>query len=191
MNPRILFALCAFLVAGLAAQDLPSPRPEQYVTMAPAAKVAVAAGKPGVVELQFRVREGMHINSSEPRSEFLVPTKLKLNAPTDLVLGRITYPPGTEMSFPFSPKEKLSVYSGDFTITAKASAARGTTTGPYTVHGELRYQACNDKVCFPPKTLPLTFVVQVRKSVLPRERPDATSAPAGKNPRQSPHIRPR
>ena len=79
-----------------------------------------------MVNLNFRVPPGYHINSNTPKSEFLIPTALKMDLPTDIILGKIEYPAGEDTSFPFSPDEKLSVYSGDFTISLwRASAALG------------------------------------------------------------------
>ena len=185
---RALLGSVALFTVLAAAQSL-APASEQYVSMAPAKKLTVAAGKPATIELDFRVKDGMHVNSSEPRSEFLIPTKLRFMPPTDLAVAKVEYPKGAELAFSFSPKDKLSVYSGDFRITAQVSASRSATTGPYTVHGELKYQACNDKACFPPKTLPITFNVVVGKPApgsggVVQSKPPSTV----KNPPQSPHI---
>ncbi len=184
----LLLILCA---AMLAAQTL-GPSTEQYVTVASPKKVEVASGRPGALELDFRVKDGMHINSNTPHSEFLIPTKLTFNAPTDLMISKVTYPTGEELALSFSPKDKLSVYTGDFHITAQVSASHGATTGPYTLHGELKYQACNDKSCFPPKTLPIVVQVQVQKAArgsggVTQEKP-AGSTKSQRNPAQSPHI---
>ena len=67
------------------------------VTMAPAL-VTVYRGKPGTVDLQFRVGEGFHVNSNTPTEEYLIPTTLKLEAPTDIVIGKVTYPAGKNMT---------------------------------------------------------------------------------------------
>ena len=49
-----------------------------------------------------------------------------MDLPTDIILGKIEYPEGKDLTFPFSPEQKLNVYSGDFTIDGRcASAARG------------------------------------------------------------------
>ncbi|MDP9267581.1 MAG: protein-disulfide reductase DsbD N-terminal domain-containing protein [Acidobacteriota bacterium] len=179
----------ALAAAQSLAPGVAPPSNDHFISMAPAKKLAVAAGKPAILELDFRVQRGMHVNSSAPKSEFLIPTKIRFMPPTDLMVGRVAYPAGEELALAFSPKDKLSVYSGDFRITAQVSASRSATTGPYTVHGELKYQACNDKACFPPKTLPIVFNVVVGKPQISRDAvvqsgPKSTQ----KNPPQSPHI---
>jgi thiol:disulfide interchange protein len=131
-----------------------------------------------MVNLNFRVPPGYHINSNNPKSEFLIPTALKMDLPTDIILGKIEYPPGEETSFPFSPDEKLNVYNGDFTIAVAVHPLHSVVPGKYQMHGVLRYQACDNAACYPPKTLPVSFEVKVVKE------PPVHHA----NPAQSPHI---
>src|SRR6476469_9514583 len=100
----------------IAAQPQDLERTKTWVSMAPAALTNMGRGSPGMVQLQFRVTSGFHINSNQPKQDYLKKTELKLDAPTDIVIGRITYPPGQDRSFPFAPKDKLSVYSGDFEV---------------------------------------------------------------------------
>jgi hypothetical protein len=115
------------------------------------------------VDLRFRVAPGFHINSNKPRSEFLIPTRLQLDPQPSLTPGSIAYPPGKDLAFAFSPKEKLNVYAGEFTLRAELRAPASTPAGSYKVQGVLRYQACNDRACFPPAKLPVEFEVTVRK----------------------------
>ena len=86
------------------------------VSMAPAPLVTVRQGQSATVPLAFRVSKGYHINSNRPKSEFLIPTILKIDATTDIVIGKTTYPDGRDMSFAFAPDEKLNVYAGDFQV---------------------------------------------------------------------------
>ncbi len=65
------------------------------------------------------------------------------------------------MSFPFAPDESLSVYSGDFTVTAVVAAPTKATKGNYPVTGELRFQACDRSACYPPRSIPVKFEVAV------------------------------
>src|SRR5579863_6317716 len=110
-NPRTIY--CLALLCGVAwGQAGKSPS----VSMAPVPLVKAERTVQTIVRLDFRVASGFHINSNAPKSEFLIPTALKMDLPTDIVLGKIEYPEGQDLSFPFSPDEKLSVYSGDFAI---------------------------------------------------------------------------
>jgi hypothetical protein len=150
-----------------------------YVTFEGASSATVSPSKPAEVDLNFRVKEGFHVNSNKPNSELLIPTTLKLEPPSDLSAGVITFPPGKDISFPFDPSEKLNVYSDAFTVKAKLMAAHTANAGNFTVHGQLRYQACNDNACFPPKSIPFQFDVHVVS---------ASNKRHGGTP-QSPHIK--
>lgn len=148
------------------------------VTVAPVALVTAMRTKDTIVDLDFRVASGFHINSNAPKSEFLIPTKLNMDVPTDIALGKIEYPAGQDLSFPFSPDEALNVYTGDFTVKVAVHPLKSVVPGKYVMHGFLRYQACDNGQCFPPKNLPVRFDVKVVKEPPPHRR----------NPAQSPHI---
>jgi len=147
------------------------------VSMAPAALITVTQGKASSVPLLFRVARGYHINSNKPKSEFLIPTALKVGGITDIVIGGITYPEGRDMSFAFAPDEKLNVYTGDFELGVSVRPLRSVQPGKYVVRGTLKYQACDNAACYPPQQLPLSFDVRIGKA----------APPARKNPAQSPH----
>ncbi len=146
--------------------------------MAPVPLVTATRAAQTMVNLDFRVPPGYHINSNLPKSEFLIPTALKMSLPTDIILGKIAYPAGKDLSFPFSPDEKLNVYTGDFTIGLAVHPLSSVTPGKYVMHGVLRYQACDNAACYPPKTVPVSFNVKVVKEAPAHRR----------NPAQSPHV---
>jgi Disulphide bond corrector protein DsbC len=174
IRESVLLLSCALLAGAGLAQSGKAPS----VTMAPVPLVTATRTVQTKVDLNFRVVSGFHINSNTPKSEFLIPTALKMDLPTDIVLGKIEYPPGQDVRFPFSPDEALSVYSGDFTISLAVHPLKSVVPGKYVMHGVLRYQACDNAQCFPPKTLPVSFDVKVVK-----EKPGPQH-----NPGQSPHI---
>ena len=62
----------------------------------------------------------------------------------------------------FSQKP-LSVFTGDFQIITKFKVAANAAAGPATLTGKLRYQACNDSMCLPPKTLDVSLQVEIVK----------------------------
>ncbi len=167
------------IVALLAIPALPqTPGKAPTLTIAAVPLTTAQRAQQTMVNLNFRVPPGYHINSNTPKSEFLIPTALKMDLPTDIVLGKIEYPAGEDRSFPFSPDEKLSVYSGDFTIAVAVHPLHSVVPGKYVMHGVLRYQACDNSACYPPKTLPVSFEVKVVKE--PAEH--------HANPAQSPHV---
>ena len=149
-----------FLAVSVGAADEPQPS-HVYVIFEGASSATVSSAKPTDVELTFRVKDGFHVNSNKPNSELLIPTTLKLEPRSDLSTATITFPPGKDISFPFDPSEKLNVYSDAFTVKVKVLAAHTAGTGNITVHGQLRYQACSDTACYPPKTIPFQFDVNV------------------------------
>ena len=112
-------------------------------------QVSVPAGKATPVALHFRIRPDLHINSHAPRAEYLIPTVLSVPDSSGVKLASATYPAGGDFALPSDPDEKLSVYTGEFAIEAKIVS----TPGNHLVEAKLRYQACDQSQCLPPKTI--------------------------------------
>jgi hypothetical protein len=133
------------------------PKTQAFIVYA-ADPQTVVAGKPSVLELNFRVIDGLHVNSHTPKSELLIPTTLTLDAAPGVKVGSAVYPAGTSYSFKASPGEKLDVYTGAFTVKVPVTAQAGART----LEGRLRYQACDREACYPPKTLPVEVAIAVK-----------------------------
>jgi len=118
-------------------------------------QVTVAAGKASAVTLHFRIAEGMHINSHTPKDEFLIPTTFSVPDGSGVTLQDAAYPVGTDITLPSDPDTKLNVYTHEFVIDAKIVAQ----AGDHLVEAKLRFQACNNSVCMPPKTIPVAIDV--------------------------------
>ena len=154
---------------------------QSRVEFEPVGPVAIKPGRTTPVVFTFHIKPGFHVNSNKPSAEELIPTTLGFSPPTDVVIAKVQYPAGELMSFPFDPTQKLSVYSGDISIHAVVMAQTSMAPGTYTVHGEFKYQACDNNACYPPKKLPVDFNIAVAKaahSSTTRPRPN----------KQSPHI---
>lgn len=128
-------------------------RTKSYVTYDAEPQV-IKAGQRSVLELRFQIANGYHVNSHTPKSEFLIPTKIMLQPASGVKAETVEYPSGTAYSFSFSPKDKLDVYAGDFTVKLPVVAA----VGPHEVDGTLHYQACDHAACYPPKSLPVQVI---------------------------------
>jgi hypothetical protein len=151
-------AVCIFLgFPGLLthAQDGLTQKPHQSLMKTEAVEylypeqVSIPAGKASPVELHFRIKENLHINSHKPREQYLIPTVFSIPESSGVRLADAVYPTGTDFTLPADPTEKLLVYSGEFNVQAKIIAA----PGDHLVEAKLRYQACDQNACLPPKTI--------------------------------------
>jgi len=138
--------------AQFGSMDGPS-KSKAYIVYA-AEPQTVAAGRHAVLELRFHILQGFHVNSHTPKSELLIPTALTLQLADGVTAGALEYPAGRPYSFAFDPGEKVDVYMGDFTVKLPVVA----TAGEHTVDGSLKYQACDNASCYPPRTLPVKVV---------------------------------
>jgi hypothetical protein len=174
---QIAVAVLLVSMTGLAQENSGLKTPS--VTVAPIPPVSVQRGKSANFELDFRVGRGFHINSNQPKDEYLIPTTLKLDPPSDIAIGKIDYPQGQDVAFAFSPTEKINVYSGDVAITGMVRTMSTAAYGTFRVHGTLTYQACDNAACYPPKRLPVQFDVKVVRPA---------NGIQHRNPGQSPNV---
>ncbi len=176
MHPRKAGLALALLLgiagsAGLVAQSAWQPGPhgigfgqpksKQWVQMVSPTELAVTAsqaGKHDTMELRFSIQQGLHINSHTPHSQFLIPTKLTLDKTQGLQISQIEYPQGVDYHFQFDPNDALSVYTGEFGVMVRLH----THPGHYVLHGNLHYQACDNRACNPPETLPIQLDVTAK-----------------------------
>ena len=112
-------------------------------------------------KIPLAVDKGYHVNSDKPRDEYLIPLKLTWTSTGALEAGAITYPTPSIEKYEFAEKP-LSVFSGNFEVVAHFKVAANAPAGPGAVSGKLRYQACNDRACFAPKTVDITLLYQVQ-----------------------------
>ena len=57
--------------------------------------------------------------------------------------------------------EHVPVYEKPFRLTAAVSLARTAKAGSLTITGTLKYQACDDRVCFIPESVPVRWTMTV------------------------------
>jgi len=97
------------------------------------------------------VDKDYHVNANPASFDYLIPTRLSIDGLTDT---RVTYPAAIMISPKFAPGG-LKVYEG--TVTIRAIAPKDTVVRGKPIVGNVRVQACNDEVCLPPATLPVTI----------------------------------
>jgi hypothetical protein len=118
-------------------------------------QLTLPAGKATKVALHFRVAPGLHINSHTPHEKFLIPTIFSIPEGAGVRLEEASYPAGADVTLPLDPTTKLNVYTGEFTLQARLVAE----PGDHLVEARLRYQACDDNACMPPRTIPVAIDV--------------------------------
>ena len=122
-------------------------------------KLVAKRGAAQAIEFTIQVRNGYHVNSNKPADEYLIPLRWTFEGP--LSVSEVVYPQPKMQKFEFSQKP-MSVYEGDIRTTAKVTVPAKAASGTQHVVGKLRYQACNDRMCLPPRTLEVKVPVEIR-----------------------------
>jgi hypothetical protein len=130
------------------------------LSVAPPAQVAARRNTTVDVKLALTVAPGFHVNSNTPSDEYLIPLRLTWT-PGALEAAGVTYPKPTLEKYEFSQKP-LSVYTGKIDLDAKLKVPPHAPLGMGMMVGKVRYQACNDKMCFPPKTVEVRLPYDIK-----------------------------
>jgi hypothetical protein len=56
----------------------------------------------------------------------------------------------------------LSVFTGNFELVTKFKVSAAAATGPGMMLGKLRYQACNNNSCLPPRVVDVRLPVVIQ-----------------------------
>ena len=129
------------------------------LTVATVPTVKARKGSGAAVTLRAVLPPGFHANSNTPSDDYLIPLTLKWTG-GPLQVDGIVYPKGTLEKYPFSPKP-LSVVTGEFSIATKFKVPADAPNGAAAQNGTLKYQACNDRMCFAPKTVPVSVTLDI------------------------------
>ena len=103
---------------------------------------------------------GYHVNSNRPLEKFLVATQLQIEGSSGIRVGPVIYPRAVLRLFKFS-KSKVSVYEGRAIMRFSVGVPANAAIGPAGLKARLRYQSCNDEVCFPPRTQEVSLSLTV------------------------------
>jgi len=136
---------------------------------------AVAPGNRFSLAFEIQPHSGIHVYAPGARDYRVI--ALKIEPQPFVRLLPMKYP-ASQIYF-FKPlNERVPVYQKPFTLvqevilegTAQAQAAfRGKDS--VTLNGTLEYQACDDKICFNPASVPLSWTLTLRPIVVERPIP--------------------
>jgi hypothetical protein len=112
--------------------------------------------------LDLELKPGMHVYA--PGVEGYIPIDWKMTVSELATAHEATYPK-PEILFLQAINEKVPVFKGkvrltrDVTIGADATIQKATDViGQFSIMGTLRYQACDDHMCYIPQELPLRWM---------------------------------
>jgi hypothetical protein len=157
---KILLALT--VLTALSAQALPpNPTETKHLTVTTSASPeAVTPGKPVTLAIDVAPKPTMHVYS--PGQEGYIAITLTLDANPAFTAAKAKYPAGEKIYMPVL-KETQTVYAKPFrilqnvTLRPGSGQARRQSSGPLTIKGTLRYQACDDTICYLPTTVPVAW----------------------------------
>ena len=159
-------------------KDLGAPRTQietdHLAVSSWASDETVAGGHRVALVLDIDLKEKMHVYA--PGVEGYIAVEWKMEEVSGLTNYPPSYPESEKLHLP-AIEETVPVYQGSvrFMTDLKLGRARDLEhllddQGQLLVRGELRYQACDDKICYLPATIPLEWTFQL-------EPPDRTRVP--------------
>jgi hypothetical protein len=139
----------------------PQSPTNERLTVGQPEKVAGKRNETVHTKVPISILPGFHVNSNTPSDEYLIPLSLTWSALGSLEGGQVTYPKPTLEKYEFAEKP-LSVYTGNFELAVSFKVSATAAAGPGAAAGKLRYQACNSKACFQPKTVDVSVPYSVQ-----------------------------
>jgi DsbC/DsbD-like thiol-disulfide interchange protein len=160
MHDAIPFVFAALLIQAAGSSPLlPPGGVPKHLTLATSTSAASAA--PGSrVSLFADVTPNRGIHVYAPGAEDFLPIALKLEPSAGAAIGAVVYPKSETMEF---DGQKVPVFQKPFRLATEmtiAPAAKAGTT--LTIRGTIRYQACDDRVCFIPASAPVSWTIAVK-----------------------------
>jgi len=151
MRISILTALLLQLIS-------PAPKPGHATILPSPTEVNGTAGAKLALFVDVTPKPGIHVYA--PGSKDYIPITVKLNAQPEIKAGKVAYPKSEMMTF---ADEKVPVFQKPFRLTQDVTLDKSAKAGStVTVSGTVNYQACDDRVCYPPESSPITWTVVVK-----------------------------
>lgn len=158
MSRFLARCLGAFIIITLAVTAAAADR---YLDVAATARpAAVAPGGSAVAIVRLTIHPPYHVNANPPANESLVPLTVAFDAAPGFRFGTATYPRGVPLAaVGFS--DPSIVYSGSAEVRVPLTVGSAVAPGNYTLAGKVDYQACDDRLCFPPASATFSLPLKV------------------------------
>lgn len=139
----------------------PSPQSAPNIGVSGSLSVnPVRRGRSAQAVVTMDIPSGFHVHSYRPLEKFLIATQLQVEASRGVRVGSVIYPRALLRNLKFS-KSKVAVYEGRATMRFNVTVPANFDSDATEVKARLRYQSCNDEVCFPPQTREVTIPIRI------------------------------
>jgi peroxiredoxin len=153
-------------LATAAVKDVPAPHLQLKLTQT---DEIVSPGNRVTLIAELFLPKDLHVYA--PGVQGYKPVGLELGVVPQVTLHPASYPPSKTLALP-AIGEKVPVFEGKFRITqdvtvsfdrdfSQAVAAGPASGTPLTLNGNLQYQACDSKICYPPTSIPVSWQLTV------------------------------
>lgn len=138
----------------------PITRPRIRVTPA-VSSIVVRGGQHVRLSLDAMLSRGLHAYAPGAPAEFIPVSWTVAESPAFKTAAPEW--PAPEWTKLYGVDEKVPNYTGLFraarevTLASQQVLTKEVPSGELTITGAFRYQACDDRVCFPPETVPVTW----------------------------------
>ena len=148
----------AFLLALAAQLTAPVTKPAHATIVASPNDVSGKAGEKLVLFVDVTPKPGMHVYA--PGNADYIPITVKLNPAPEIKAGKLAYPKSEVMTL---ADEKVSVFEKPFRLTQDVTLDKSAKPGStVAVAGTVNFQACDDRVCYPPENASVSWSVSVK-----------------------------
>jgi thiol:disulfide interchange protein DsbD len=155
---RLLLLLFALVAAGCTPPPAETTARQALLTEYDALleRQVVHAGTTIHGVLRVPLPDGLHLQSNAPREAGLIPTRLTFAPPGGVTVTEIVFPPSIDLPLP-GYTFPLAVFEHELTLGVAIAVDAARAPGPVTLPSRLRYQACDDRQCFLPRDLDVTW----------------------------------
>jgi hypothetical protein len=156
----------AFCLAVLAQAPAPVRNDTMHLTVNTSISSAdIVPGQKLSLSFDVTPKRNMHVYAPGKHDYQVI--AVKLDAQPWMKVPPTTYPP-SEIYYFKELDEKVETYGKPFTLVQDitvlntAEAKKALAASPIKLSGRLEYQACDDKVCYAPTKVPVSFVLTVK-----------------------------
>ncbi len=144
---------------------------------ASASNARVRSGQRISLVLDLQLPRGMHVYAPGVGDDF-IPIEWSMKESPALTVRAATFPAAKVVQLK-AIKTKAPVFEGSFRLVREITIAKDQVLKPLldangnlAIEGSVKYQACDEKECFPPETIPVRWTVNVEAHDRERVAPD-------------------